>query len=211
DISSTRGFLEVASSRLTVQRWRCFELIPSPVRTGWTLTSIAASRCAGCGRVNQPEGLRSSSLWSTTMNRWFLMCVSVIAVFPYAALGDDSKKDKSSVDGTWQATSAELSGKKWPKKVTDSLKLTLKKGEYEVTAESKDRGTVTYDDTADPKEMESKGREGPNNGKTFLEIYELDGDKLKICYDLSGKSRPAEFKTKADTKLFLVTYERKKS
>jgi hypothetical protein len=31
---------------------------------------------------------------------------------------------------------------------------------------------------------------------------------LRICYDLSGKARPLEFKTKADTKLFLVEYKR---
>ena len=91
------------------------------------------------------------------------------------------------------------------------MKLTLKGDEYEVVAESPDKGTVTYNSSADPKEMDIKGVEGPNKGKTFLAIYELDGDKLKICYDLSGKSRPKEFKTQAKTKLFLVTYERQKS
>ena len=58
--------------------------------------------------------------------------------------------------------------------------------------------------------MDIKGTEGPNKGKTFLAIYELKDDKLTICYDLSGEARPTEFKTKPDTKLFLVTYERKK-
>lgn len=41
-------------------------------------------------------------------------------------------------------------------------------------------------------------------------IYELDDDMLKICYDLSGKSRPTEFKTSEGTQLFLVTYKREK-
>jgi hypothetical protein len=35
-----------------------------------------------------------------------------------------------------------------------------------------------------------------------------DGDTLRVCYDLSGKSRPTEFKTKEGTRLFLVTYKR---
>ena len=103
-----------------------------------------------------------------------------------------------------------MSGKKLPKKVVANLKLTLKEGEYEVVAESPDKGTVTYNKAADPKEMDIKGVEGPNKGKTILAIYELKDDKLTICYDLSGKSRPTEFKTQAKTKLFLVTYERKK-
>jgi len=126
------------------------------------------------------------------------------------ALADDSKKDESSIDGAWVASSAELGGKKLPKTAAEKITLTLKKGTYEVLAESADRGTVTYDDSAKPKEMDIKGVEGPNKGKTFLAIYELSGDELKICYDLSGESRPSEFKTLPKTKLFLVTYERKK-
>jgi uncharacterized protein (TIGR03067 family) len=58
--------------------------------------------------------------------------------------------------------------------------------------------------------MDITGNEGPNKGKTFLAIYELKGDTLRICYDLSGQARPTEFKTKKDTRLFLVTYQREK-
>ena len=60
------------------------------------------------------------------------------------------------------------------------------------------------------EEHEDYGVKGPNKGKTFPAIYELAGDTLRVCYDLSGKKRPTEFKTKADTKLYLVTYKRKK-
>jgi hypothetical protein len=42
----------------------------------------------------------------------------------------------------------------------------------------------------------------------FPAIYELDGDTLRICYDLSRTKRPAEFKTLPATQLYLVTYER---
>jgi hypothetical protein len=66
------------------------------------------------------------------------------------------------------------------------------------------------DTSADPKTMDIKGVEGPNKGKTCLAIYELKDDKLTICYDLSGESRPTEFKTQPKTQLFLVTYEREK-
>ena len=51
--------------------------------------------------------------------------------------------------------------------------------------------------------MNITGQKGPNEGKTFLAIYELKGDELRVCYDLTGKSRPAEFASKADTLLFL--------
>ena len=58
--------------------------------------------------------------------------------------------------------------------------------------------------------MDITGTEGPNKGKTFQAIYELDGDTLKVCYDLSGKGRPTEFKTAEGTQLFLVIYTREK-
>ena len=58
--------------------------------------------------------------------------------------------------------------------------------------------------------MTVTGTNGPNQGKTFPCIYELKGDTLRICYDLSGAKRPTEFKSVADTKLYLVTYSRKK-
>lgn len=143
------------------------------------------------------------------MNCVLLTCVGLLLAVPSVAPGDGAKKEEAKIDGTWVATSAELAGKKLPEG-GEPIKLTLKKGEYEVKAESLDKGTVTYDDKADPKEMDITGVEGPNKGKTFLAIYELSGDKLKICYDLAGKTRPTEFKTKPKTKLLLVTYERKK-
>ena len=144
------------------------------------------------------------------MKRLSVTCVAIVLALPFVALCDDAKKDEPKVDGTWLAKKAELGGKKLPTKVTESLKLTLKNEEYEVVAESPDRGTVKYDNAADPKTMDIKGVEGPNKDKTILAIYELKDDKLTICYDLSGKARPTEFKTAANTKLFLVTYERKK-
>jgi uncharacterized protein (TIGR03067 family) len=140
-----------------------------------------------------------------------LLCTCAVMALSPIALGDDAKNEESKIDGTWLAKTAELAGKELPKQTVKSLILTLKKGEYEVQAESKDRGTVTYRDSAKPREMDIKGVEGPNKGKTLLAIYELSGDELKICYDLSGKSRPTEFKTRPKSQLFLVTYERKKS
>ena len=144
------------------------------------------------------------------MNKLLLTCIAIVVVFFSTARSDAIEQDEAKTDGTWVASEAEMAGKKWSKKAFENLKLTLKDEEYEVVAESPDKGTIKYNKTADPKEMDIKGVEGPNKGKTILAIYELKDDKLTICYDLSGKSRPTEFKTQPKTKLFLVTYERKK-
>jgi uncharacterized protein (TIGR03067 family) len=147
----------------------------------------------------------------TTVTRFALLSALLVLALTAPARSEDPKDNDSAVDGTWQATSAELGGKKFPKDVTETIKLTLKNGTYEVMAESADRGTVTYDTKAKPKAMEIKGTEGPNKGKTFLAIYKLSDDKLTICYDLSGTARPTEFKSLSKSKIFLVTYEKQKS
>ena len=61
------------------------------------------------------------------------------------------------------------------------------------------------DSSAKPKAITVHGTEGPNKGKTFPAIYEREGETLRICYDLSGGKRPAEFKSVEGTKLYLVT------
>jgi uncharacterized protein (TIGR03067 family) len=82
---------------------------------------------------------------------------------------------------------------------------------YTVTVgQAVDRGTVKLMPSATPRAMDITGTDGPNKGKTFLAIYERKGDTLRICYDLSGKKRPTEFKTAAGTQLFLVEYKRQK-
>jgi uncharacterized protein (TIGR03067 family) len=133
-----------------------------------------------------------------------------LAVFLIAwpALADDPKADEKALQGTWDLTEAELGGKPLPIK---GVTLTMDNGKYTVKAESEDKGTYTADATKKPKEIDIKGTDGPNKGKTFPAIYELDGDTLKVCYDLSGKTRPKEFKTTAGTQQFLATYKRKKS
>jgi hypothetical protein len=54
--------------------------------------------------------------------------------------------------------------------------------------------------------------EGPDKGKTFKGIYELDGDKAKFCRAGSpDDDRPTEFKTKADSNGFDSVYKRASS
>jgi uncharacterized protein (TIGR03067 family) len=119
--------------------------------------------------------------------------------------------DQQALQGEWIPVKAELAGKPMPDVVLKTISLKLIKNEYEVLVAGKsDKGTWTIDPAAKPKGMKVTGVKGPNAGKTFPAIYELVADTLRVCYDLSGAKRPTEFKTKANTKLYLVTYKRKK-
>jgi uncharacterized protein (TIGR03067 family) len=140
-----------------------------------------------------------------------ITCICLVLAVSLTAFAADSPDDAKAVQGIWKPTKAELAGQPMTDDVLKSISLKLDNGKYEVFVGDKpDRGTYTVDSATKPKSMTITGTEGPNNGKTFPAIYELKGDTLRICYDLSGAKRPTEFKSVAGTKLYLVTYNRKK-
>jgi len=146
------------------------------------------------------------------MRKILLVLVMLVLWLPASAWSSGGKEDSKMIDGTWLPVEAELGGQKFPDAVLKTLKLTMGDGKYTVmVGEQIDKGTIKLEPTTKPKAIDITGTEGPNKGKTFLAIYELTGDTLRICYDLTGKKRPTEFKTVKDTQQFLVSYKREKS
>jgi uncharacterized protein (TIGR03067 family) len=143
------------------------------------------------------------------MTRTFCLCFAFALTL--AAGAADAPGDAESIKGTWTPAKAELAGNPMPDTLLKTIILKLDHGNYDVSvAGHPDKGTYTLEPSSKPKAITIKGTEGPNKGKTIPAIYELKGDSLRICYDLSGATRPAKFKTVPGTQLYLVTYERKK-
>jgi uncharacterized protein (TIGR03067 family) len=139
-----------------------------------------------------------------------LLCAGVVAIAPIAAWAA-AAPDSKAVEGVWKPMKAELGGQPMPEDLLKTITLKLQDGRYVVFVGGQlDKGTWTIDSSTQPKGMTITGTDGPNQGKTFPAIFELEGNTLRICYDLSGKRRPAEFKTLAGTRLYLVTYHRAK-
>ena len=142
----------------------------------------------------------------------YLLCICIavgasLSAFAAGTPDDDTK----AVQGNWKPVKAELAGQPMTDDILKSISLKLDNGKYEVFVGDKpDKGTYTLDSATKPNSITVTGTEGPNKGKTFPAIYELKGDTLRICYDLSGAKRPTEFKSVAGTKLYLVTYVRAK-
>jgi uncharacterized protein (TIGR03067 family) len=129
-----------------------------------------------------------------------VLAACAIAVAAFAA------ESSTKLDGIWKPAQAVLGGQPMPPAVLASITLTLRGESYEVVVmtekgRSPDTGRVVFDATAKPEGMTVIGVEGPNAGKSFPAIYALDGDTLRICYDLSGAKRPSEFKSPPGTKL----------
>lgn len=137
--------------------------------------------------------------------------VAVPVLFITAVCAADSKDDLRMMQGAWRPVSGEMAGKALGGDALKTTKLVIDGDKYTVTVgNSPDKGTLKVDASKNPKTMDIVGVEGPNKGKTFLAIYEIKDDTLKICYELGVKGRPTEFKTKPDTQLFLLTYKKDK-
>jgi uncharacterized protein (TIGR03067 family) len=143
--------------------------------------------------------------------RFVGLIASVFVLFhSYGVSAEDSERiDAKSLEGTWKIVFAELSGQRLPEAVTKEMRLLLQDGAYTLKSNSPDdKGTVKYDLTKKIPEMDILGEDGPNKGRKILAIFAVEGEQLVVCYDLEGKKRPTEFKTSAETKHFLVRYER---
>lgn len=140
-------------------------------------------------------------------------CIGVAMIlFATAARSQDAATERKKLEGAWLPSAAELGENPFDEATLKSMKLVIEGDKYTVTVgKGIDKGMTKIDPSKKPKTMDILGSEGPNKGKTFLAIYELDGDTLRVCYDLTGKNRPTEFKTKKGELLFLATYKRAKS
>ena len=139
-----------------------------------------------------------------------LVCAGFVGLAAMAA-GAAEVADSKAVQGLWKPLKADLGGQPMAEDVLKMITLRLTDDRYVVSVGGQlDKGTCTIDSTTHPKGMTITGTEGPNQGKKFPAIFEVEGDTLRVCYDLSGKRRPAEFKSPAGTQLYLVTYHRAK-
>ncbi len=140
----------------------------------------------------------------------YLLCAGLAGLLALTSALARETADERALEGNWLPVKAELGGKPMPEAVLKTISMNLEDGKYKVMADGHpDNGTYTVDASTKPKSMTVVGTDGPNKGKTFPCIYEVKGDSLRICYDLSGTKRPEEFKTTEGTKLYLVTYKRK--
>lgn len=115
-------------------------------------------------------------------------------------------------EGIWKPIAAVLGGTRLPDAALQAITLTITGDQYEVTVAGEtepDRGVYTLDTSVTPKRMTIKSLFGPNRGQTFLAIYEMkDAVSMRVCYDLSGKEFPQEFKAPPGTPRYLVGYRR---
>lgn len=115
------------------------------------------------------------------------------------------------LDGTWVPIAADVSGQALVVRELRVARLVLDRGGYEIidrAAHVVDSGDYRIDRDCVPQAMDIVGVSGPNAGRTMHAIFELDGDRLKVCYDLESAQRPHAMKAQEDQLLLSITYVR---
>ncbi len=112
--------------------------------------------------------------------------------------------------GTWEMIRAELNGEHSSELLALGVQLILTDATYEVRfgGEVADLGSYQLDVSEPPASLTITGRHGPNAGRIIPCIYQLVGDRLRVCYGMDG-IRPTAFTSAAGSEHYLATYRRR--
>jgi uncharacterized protein (TIGR03067 family) len=137
--------------------------------------------------------------------------LAAVACFLGTASTDETKTDHKELQGKWIVTSGVIDGNQLPKEqIKGHLIHTGDKYSWSAGEGQEGSGTFKLDASKKPKTMDCVPADGPLQGQTVEEIYELNGDTLKICFVFPGSKRPTEFKSDAGSGRWLFTYKRAK-
>lgn len=149
------------------------------------------------------------------MKRSTLLVLAFLAALglPCFAADDKVAEEDKKFEGTWVVTAMEFNGNKVPTEAIGEMTFTFKGKTYEQKAGDRliEAGKQDLDPSKTPKHMDITVSDGETKGKKQLAIYEIDGDKLKICAaDHDDPARPSKFETKEGSKNMVFELKRKK-
>jgi uncharacterized protein (TIGR03067 family) len=129
---------------------------------------------------------------------------------PPAKEPPEAAGERQKLQGTWAAVSGETDGQPVPEDSVKQVRVIIKGDEIHFKPNrTENKVTFTLDPTKKPKLMSGTAQDGPDKGKTVPMIYELDGDRLKLCFDTkAGEKQPTEFATKPGSGLLLFVLKR---
>ncbi len=140
-----------------------------------------------------------------------LLLLHALAAFCFTPGPEDgAKKDLAAMEGEWKLVAMEVDGKPVAAERLVSAKLTIRGKNYTLISRNKQHEIeLKLDPSKSPKEIDMTFLDGPNKDRVGKGIYEIDGDKLKICRSLDPQDeRPKDFKTEGKINYFVMVWER---
>ena len=102
--------------------------------------------------------------------------------------------DLDLLQGTWSVTALEVDGQKMPTVMLADARIAIQGNRFTSTGMGAVyKGTLKVDESARPRRFDMKFSAGPEKGNTNLGIYQLKGDRWKICLATRGVVRPSKF------------------
>lgn len=115
------------------------------------------------------------------------------------------------LDGAWVPVDADISGRELAVATLRVARLVVAAGRYRILArdnQTMDGGELRPGATLTPGEVDLVGTEGPGTGRIIPALFEVTGDRLRLCYDLERAARPASMTPQPEQLLLRITYER---
>lgn len=100
------------------------------------------------------------------------------------------------MEGTWLFERLEIDGSAVPGEGLAASRLLIDGDRFRTESpEATYEGVFNIDVEAEPHQIDIEFVEGPEAGNWNYGIFRIDGDQLDLCLDMSGKARPAAFRT----------------
>jgi uncharacterized protein (TIGR03067 family) len=113
------------------------------------------------------------------------------------------------ITGKWKIIEAELGGQKLPASGFEKLVLEMDENSYQLIEDKViDSGLLQLIPGLLYPGMVLTPLFGPNKGRIFHCIYQLEKEDIIMCYNLEGDTPPASFQTFPDTLLYMARYRR---
>lgn len=146
-------------------------------------------------------------------HRWLALFTASLVTTAAAPDGAADPKDQDRLQGSWTSVSAEREGR-----ADGSLlghQLVIAKDTFTIRFQDKIlfNGTYTLDSSQQLRTIDFKHAGHDLRGKTWLGIYKLEGDTLRICDNAGAleSKRPAGFDTAPKSGRVLIVFKRNRS
>ena len=139
-----------------------------------------------------------------------------------AGAAPDDVADLKAMQGTWKLTSGEFNGQPAPEMILEKMQFTFKDdvlilmGPIAADANAKEKPEfpkmkIVLDPKTSPKSIDFTLLNGPKKGDKGKGIYEIDGDRMKLCFtNEPSQARPKDFKAAQGSQLASFALEREK-
>ncbi|MFM8414194.1 MAG: TIGR03067 domain-containing protein [Planctomycetota bacterium] len=139
--------------------------------------------------------------------------ILALAILASTARADESAAvahDRAAYAGTWLAVAIEVDGNEQATRERKIVVVNREDGSWTMAVDGREvsSGTSSIDPLATPPAIDIEIIAGDGAGSTLLGIYEVGGNRRRLCFRGAGEWRPQEFATAFGNKAVLVTFER---